>query len=270
MYLGNPLLPINTTALGAASSIKKELESKNWHEYELKPLKLNLVPYFLFNYHYYLEDGGDSKKTIKSTVHGLLAVDGHSIEVRDDMVELLKSNWKKSSPEIPRGEFYEKWNNVDKREQDEVLQLKTAQFFGVPKPNVVISSPKKMLVPLYKTIVIVAEKEYPLIINAIDGSIQGMKEIPEREKGYMEITKETINDLKKPSSWVKYSKEAILEGSGVIVKKISNNGAEKSVSEKSASTDIDLSFLDSKLILILIMVLGLLLIFMGLFRVRPI
>jgi len=270
LYLGNPLLPINITAIGAASSIKKELESKNWHEYELGPLKLDLVPYFLFNYHYYLENGGDGKKTIKSTVHGLLAVDGHRIEVRDDLVELLKNNWKKSSPEIPRGEFYEKWNNVDKREQDEVLQLKTAQFFGIPKPNVVISSPKKMLVPFYKTTVIIDEKEYSLIINAIDGSIQGIKEIPEREKGYMEITKETINDLKKPSSWIRYSKEALFEGSGAIAKKISNANAEKSSTEKKASKSIDLSFLDSKLILILIMILGLLLIFMGLFRIKPI
>ncbi|MFA5931051.1 MAG: hypothetical protein WC821_01940 [archaeon] len=281
MYLGNPLLPINITAQAAAELIKKELEEKYWSEYEQKSFMLDLVPYFLFNYHYYLENEGDGKHTIKSAVHGLLAIDGHNIVVREDLVKLLKHNWKKATPEIPRGEFHENWNNIEKREQDEVLQLKTAEHFGVPKTNVVISSAKKMLVPFYSIKLLINEEEYWITINALDGTVQGLKEIPERKKGYRELTKETISDLKKPSAWIKYSKEAITEGIGAFGGKKGGEGESKHSEEykhsddgkeplnKKVSSSLNLSFLDSKLILILIMILGLLLIFMGLFRIKP-
>lgn len=273
MYLGNPLLPINITAQAAADTIKKKLEEKYWHEYEQKSFMLDLMPFFLFNYHYYLENEGDGKRTIKSAVHGLLAIDGHEIVVREDLVELLKHNWKKATPEIPRGEFHEKWNNIEKREQDEVLQMKTAEHFGVPKQNVVISSAKKMLVPFYTIKLLINEEEYWVSINALDGTISGMKEIPERKKGYKELTNETINDLKHPSSWIKYSKEAITEGFSAFSGKKSGEDESKSQEKeplaKKVSSSLNLSFLDSKLILILIMILGLLLIFMGLFRIKP-
>ena len=264
MYLGNPLLPINFTVSSVGDSIKKKLTAKDWGEYEQKPIKLFLLPYFLYNYHYFVENSGDGKSTIKSSVHGVLAIDGHSIEIDEGIVELLKHNWKKSSAEIPRGEFEEKYNNIGKREQDEVIQMKTAEHFEVPKQNVVISSARQMLVPFYRTSLVLEGKEYFLTINAIDGSIKGIKEIPDREKGYMELTRETINELKSPATWIKYSKEAIVESFSAV------KGEKKSHKNKPSGDGVDLSFLDSKLLLILIMLLGLLLIFMGIFRIKPV
>ena len=272
MYLGNPLLPINVTAESAQESLKKKLTQKNWHEVELAKIKLDLVPYFLFNYHYFIDNGGDGKSTIKSTVHGTLAIDGHDIAVREDMTDLIKYNWKKSVPEVPRGEFDEKWCNIEKKEQDEVLQLTTAEHFEIPKQNLVISAARKFFVPLYKTSVKLEGKEYPFIINAIDGTISGIKEVPVREKGYLEITKETVRELKSPKAWVKYSKEALTEGSATLflgnsLKKSKDKSA--SDTKKSSSTkSLDLSWLDSKPVWLLIILLAILLIIMGLLRLK--
>jgi len=271
LYLGNPLLPINVTAESAQESLLKKLTQKNWHEVELAKIKLDLVPYFLFNYHYYLDNGGDGKSTIKSTVHGTLAIDGHDISVREDMTDLIKYNWKKSVPEVPRGEFDEKWCNIEKKEQDEVLQLTTAEHFEVPKQNVVISSARKFFVPLYKTSVKLEGREYPFIINAVDGTIGGIKEVPVREKGYLEITKETVRELKSPKAWVKYSKEALTEGTTAIFSGNSAKSKEKSASDgkkSPASKPLDLSWLDSKPVWALIILLAILLIIMGLLRLK--
>jgi hypothetical protein len=243
------------------------MAQKNWHEFELKPIKLILVPYFLFNYHYFIEDSGDGKKTVKSTVHGILAIDGHDIEVREDLVELLKVTWKKAIAEVPRGQFDEKWCNIEKKEQEEVIQLKTAEWFEVPKQNVVISSPRKFFVPFYKTSVIVEEKEYSIIVNAIDGALQGVKEIPEREKGYIELTRETVSELKHPSNWIKYSREALEEGTTKIVD-AARGGKEKPLDSKKKSKGWDFSWLDSKPIWLMIIILALLLIFIGIFRIH--
>lgn len=264
MYLGNPLLPINFTVGSAADSIKKELQKKYWHEFEQKPLRLNLVPYFLFNYHYFLEADASGKKTIKKSFHGVLAIDGHDISVREDLVELLKSNWKRSSPVVPKTEFKEKWNNIEKREQDAVLALKVAEHFGVPKENVVISSARKMLVPFYLTSVVLDKKEYKLVVNAIDGEIDGIDEIPMREKGYLEITRETIKELKDPKNWLKYSKDAIFEGAASA----SSRAKQIKLDLPKEKAKGRLAVFESRVILALIIVLALILIIFSFFRIR--
>lgn len=265
MYLGNPLLPINLTATSAADSVKKELGKRFWRGYELRPLKLNLVPYFLFNYHYYLEQDPQGNKSIKKSTHGILALDGHGIAVREDLVELIKHNWKKGTPIVPKGEFYEKWNNVGKREQDAVLALKTAEYFGVPKSNVVTSAARQVFIPFYKTGVSLGGKEYNLIINAVDGTIEGIKNIPQREKGYLEITRETVDELRDPKNWLKYSQEAVvgaMEGTSSRIKE----GVMPAVRGKEKKDR--LAVFESEVILVLIMVLAALLIIFSVFRIR--
>lgn len=262
--MGNPLLPINLTVISATESVKKEMEKRFWHEYELKSLKLNLVPYFLFNYHYYLEQDSASKHTIKKSTHGILALDGHDVTVREDLVELIKHNWKKGSPAVPKGEFYEKWNNIEKREQDAVLTLKTAEFFGVPKENVVVSAARKVYIPFYKTSVVAAKKEYNLIINAVGGNIEGIKAIPQREKGYAEIARETIDELKDPKNWLKYSKEAVLEATTGAT-----SGAKKLTTQSPKDAKkFALSVFETRAVLVIIMILALLLIVFSLLRIR--
>jgi hypothetical protein len=272
MYLGNPLLPINITAASAAESIKKKLAQKNWHEYEQKPLLLNLVPYFLFNYHYFIESDTKEHRIVKRSLDGILVIDGHDIEIREDLVELIKNNWKKSIPEVPRGAFDEKWCNIEKKDVEEVLKVKTAEHFEVPKSNVVISSAKKLFLPIYKTSVVMGGKEYKLIVNAIDGNIDGLKEMPEREKSYSEIIAETVGELKDPRNWIKYSVEAVTVGTNSVAtktKKIVHNGANHEATNGKTSS-INLAFVHSKWFLILLVLLGLFLIYIGLFKIRPI
>lgn len=265
MYLGNPLLPIKITTAEAAEKINKEIKKKNWYDFELAPLKLTLVPYFLFNYHYYIENDNEGQNVIKSTVHGILAVDGHDIKIRTDLVDLLKHNWKNSVQEVPRGEFAERYCNIDKKDQTEVLQLKTAQYFNVPKSNVVVSEPRKLLLAEYWTIAKINGKKYNLTVNCVDGTIIGLKEIPERQKSYAELTRETFKELKDPKNWIKYSGEVIEETLAFILhpRKLSSKPSIKSKTPK-----INLSIFESKGVLILIILLAILLIVASIFRIK--
>jgi len=258
-------LPINFTSTGAADSVKKELSKRNWREFELKPLRLDLVPYFLFNYHYFIEAESNGHKVVKKSIDGVLAVDGHDVKMREDLVELLKSNWKKAASGTPKGAFDEKWCNIEKKDQEEVLKMKTAEYFSVPKGNVVISSARKMFLPLYRTNISLGKKDYSLTVNAVDGAIEGIGEVPNREKGYIEITSETINDLRTPSNWGKYVNE-IITGKATEapkVKKFANDAKQK-------GRGIDLSILNSKWVLIFLMLFALFMIFVGIFRIKGI
>jgi hypothetical protein len=263
MYLGNPLLPIKESLASAEQLVRKQLEKKSWLEYEIKPLVLELVPFFLFNYHYYIENPGPGKSIVKNTIHGILVINGHSIEVREDLVDLIKHSWKKAVPEVPRGEFEEKWCNIDKREQDEVLKMQTAKYFNIPKDNVVVSSARKLFVPRYRTEAVIEGKKFPLLIYAIDGSIEGIKSVPEREKGYLELTRETIFELKKPKNWINYSKEAIMD---IFSSKPESKSESKE--KKSFISAIDFGFLESRGFLLLLMLLALLLIIASIFRIK--
>lgn len=265
MYLGSPLLPTNVSVQKATQDLKEALEKKYWNEPEIINETLILVPYFLFNYHYYLEKQEEGSQKIKKAFDGVLAIDGHKIKIEEQMTDLIKYNWKKAQQNTPRQEFDEKWNNIDKKEQYEIIKLKTAEYFDVPKQNVIITSVRKILVPFYTFKVVCDEDEYKVKMNVVDGTFYGLKEVPAREKGTLEITKETLKELKKPSKWVEYSKEMVF-GAANAGKKVVNKTKIKTSQKNSASkTKTDFSFFARPEILILIMLLALLLIYLALF-----
>lgn len=265
MYLGSPLLPITISAQKATQDLKEALEKKNWIDFEIVKETLILVPYFLYNYHYYVEQHKEGAQIIKEAFDGVLAIDGHSIKIEEDKVDLIKYSWNKAGQITPKETFDEKWNNIDKKEQHEIIKLKTAEYFDVPKSNVIVTAIRKVLVPFYVFKVTVGDAEFKVQKNAVDGAFYGLKEIPMREKSTIEITRETINELKDPKAWIKYTKE-MMGGTLTAGKKaVSASKNNKSNKTETAKQTIDFSFFAKPEILIIIMLLALLLIYLALF-----
>ncbi len=262
MYLGSPLLPMNVSLQKATQDLKEAFAKKYWNEPEIVNETLLLVPYLLFNYHYYVEKQEEGSQKIKKAFNGILAIDAHAIKIEEHMTDLIKYNWKKSDQNTPKKEFDEKWNNIDKKEQYEIVKLKTAEYFDVPKQNVLITSIRKVLVPFFVFKVTCNETEYKVKMNVVDGTFYGLEGVLPREKGTLELTKETLNELKKPSKWVEYSKEIIF-GAANVGKKVASVEKEKSFKEKGTKTN--LAFFARPEILIIIMLLALLLIYLALF-----
>ncbi len=261
MFLGNPSLPVNMPVNEALEETQKILKEKNWLNFELGSLKLVLMPFFYFNYHYYREKENNGEKVIESSVDGFLALNGSELRINEDITDLIKNNLKTITNTAPEIEFEEKETSVEKREQDEVLKFKTAEFFQIPKDNVVISSARKLFVPFYETFITIEKNTFEIKINAVTKEIIGIEEVPEREKGFLEITKETIEDLSRPEGWIRYSKELLVGGSKKIPKVVSS----KSSQEKKKSFSMDLSFFSTKWFLAIIIILALFLIFLALF-----
>ena len=72
---------------------------------------------------------------------------------------------------------------------------------------------RQIYVPFWVVYVTVAEGTFKIKISAINGEVFGSEKVPIREKGFMEITEETLEELKNPKAWLKYTKE-IVAGSG--------------------------------------------------------
>ncbi|MCX6801002.1 MAG: hypothetical protein NTZ73_02345 [Candidatus Diapherotrites archaeon] len=264
-------MPIKLVPADAVKSLDDIIrKKKRWHKFEIATLKLILVPYFYFNYHYFKEKEKGGEKIIESSVDGFLAMNGETLQIDEETTTLIKENIKAASAEAPGIEFEIIETGIEKKEQETVLKLKLAEYFQISKANVVISSTKKILLPLYKSFVTVEEGTFQVLINAVNGEISGIEKVPARERELIEITKETINELKDPAAWVEYTKGILFETKKIVVpKKMAEKSARES--KKSGSGEgfsIDLNFFSSKWILVLIMILALFVIYMALFGRR--
>jgi hypothetical protein len=264
VYLDNPALPTKVIPADAVKSLDTIIrKKKNWHKFEIATLKLILVPYFYFNYHYFREKEKNGEKIVESSTDGFLAMNAETLSMDEETTKLAKENIGAKTSEAPGIEFKILESAVEKSEQTQVIAFKTAEYFKIPRSNIIVSGVKKIYLPLYESFVTVQEGTFQVHINAVNGKISGIEKVPEREKGIIEITKETINELKEPSAWVEYTKGILFETRKIVTTK---SAAEKETKEKKIITPfIDLSFFASKWVLILIMILALFVLYMALF-----
>jgi hypothetical protein len=267
MYLGNPLLPVKLDEKRLVKKVKLTLEEKNW-AFEVPSPKLILMPYFLFNYHYFLEEEKEGRKVVKESKDGLLALNGHTLKINEEIAKLMKKVLKLGTNDAPELEFEEKETMLEKKKEETILSVKTAEYFKIVKESVIISNAKKFLVPFYEFNIEIEKKNYSLTINAMDSPkkdgdlvLKGIDDIPTREKGIAEVTQETLDDLTKPDAWIDYSKGLLKETSKLFSEE--NKDSKKNIAEKKDIMSGP-SFLSSKWVLVLIIILALFIIYLAL------
>lgn len=266
MYLGNPLLPLSLSAKEALGKIEAVLVSKNWKDFDSGELKLVLVPYFLYNYHYHTEKEVEGKKIVESSKDGLLLLNGSSLAIEENLVKLIQKNLGGTNQEVPQIEHEVKKTSITKATQEHILKVKTAQFFKIPKDNVIVSNVKQLMFPIYKSFITLQKKTYEITINAINGDVYETNEVPTREKGFMEITQETLRDLRDPKAWLTYTKGLAIETGKFLADKnesLSSVTNDKKVVGSNKERN-KLSFLSSKKMLVIIIILALFLIYLAL------
>jgi hypothetical protein len=260
MYLGNPLLPLTLPVDKALVKVEAVLKEKNLTDFEIGTMKLVLIPYFFFNYHYYTQKEENNQLVVDETIDGKLVLNANKLKIEKDLLKLFEQNVKKITNDAPKLEFVELETLVGKIHQNEILQIKTAEEFNIPKNQVAISSVNKYYLPMYETFITINKENYRININALDGNIHGVDKVPEREKGFLEITRETLNELKDPKVWLKYSKEILGETTKKVV------SSEVKIEKKNIKeTKIDLSIFSSKWMLAFIIILALFIIFIAIF-----
>jgi hypothetical protein len=262
VYLGNPSLPLIVPVEEALKKISLVLTEKNWKDFEIGTLKLSFVPYFIFTYHYYIESEKNGKKIIESSADGQLVLGGKSLKIENGLLKIISENIPKAISSPPSVEFEEKETQITKKTQDAVLQTKAAEFFKIPRETITVSSIKKILIPFYESFITLEENTYQITINALDGKLMGVEKVPSREKGFIEITKETLGDLKDPKAWLQYTKGLAIETAKFISGK---NSSEASSSKETKSSKVNISFLYSKYLLLLIILLALFVIYISFF-----
>ncbi|MDD4250824.1 MAG: hypothetical protein PHX27_01375 [Candidatus ainarchaeum sp.] len=266
MYLGNPLLPSKTTIDEATSMVKKVLLEKNWVEIKKPKVRILLESYFFFNYHYFNESSS-KENIIENSVDGLLAINAFTLLIDKEISDLIIKNSKDVSNVAPSIDFIKIKSIIDKKNAGEVIKLKVAEHFKVSKKNVVVSGIKKYMVSFYELTFNINKKDIVVLVNSVNGKIIDSTRIPVREKELMEVTKETLQELAHPNSWLKYTKEIFLEIGTKLSKKLKKGKQKNNVilikDLKEKNFTKSLAFLDSKLVWIIIILLAIFLIYLS-------
>ncbi len=222
MFVGNPVFPISFEIEKVAGLIEATLKKKNWQSFDRGEVKLVLQPVYIFYYDAVFEEGG---KPSGKGERGRLALNAETAELNKGLAETMPPDNKlvKELPDdyplIVRKPLF------SAAEAEKIALLKTSALIGADRNNVVLTGFKVVYYPMWLAFVTVKEKTYELEISAVTGEIFGEEQVPEREKGFVEITKETLHELKEPGAWVKYSKEiADLAGDKIEGKGSSEKG----------------------------------------------
>ena len=264
MYLGNKLLPLSLSAKEALAKIGEVLSQKNWKDFDGGELKLVLVPYYLYNYHFHTEAENEGEVFVQSSKDGQLALNGSSLLVEEKTTNLILENMEAISEQAPEIEHEIKKSVITKVTQEHILKIKTAEFFKINKDNVIVSNVKQVMIPMYESFITVDGKTHEIIVDGTTGNIYGIEEVEEREKGMVEITQETLHDLKDPKAWLIYTKGLAIETRKFFAEK--NDKPRVKNEEKVAAPVVSrVSFLSSKWIYVLIIILALFLIYIAFF-----
>jgi len=204
MFVGNPVVPIAFQLEQVFGLVEKTLKKKNWRSFEKGEIKLVLTPLYLFYYDaVFPEDGKASEKTER----GRLSLNGETAELNKELAESMPADselLKELSDEYP---LIVRKPIFSKQEAEKIALLKTASLVGADRKEVVLTGFKMVYYPIWLAFVTVKEKTYELEISAVTGEVFGEELVPEREKGFVEVTRETLHELQEPGAWIRYSKE---------------------------------------------------------------
>jgi len=201
MLVGNPVFPVSVGLEKAAGIIEKAIRAKNWKEFEKGKIKLVLKPFYLFYYDAVFKEKG------KKPERGRLALDGETAELGREIAGAMpeESGLVRELPDeyplIVRKPLF------SEKEAGKIALLKTSSLIGAERDSIVLTGFSLVYYPMWLVFVAVKQETIEIEISAVTGDVLGEEKVPLREKGFVEITMETLEELKQPGAWLRYSKE---------------------------------------------------------------
>lgn len=230
MFLDAPAFPVSFSLEEAKETVSSLIKSKYWENFAVGELKLVYLPYTIFSYTAFEEIEGKEtqKKTTRQVSSGKIAFSELSGEFDEALPKLHYSSTGKILSHEPTAEhlFDVKKQKYSLSEVEGIVKVKLASDFSVAKDNVIVSALEKVYLPVWIVPAQIGEENYHLEINAVTGEIIGEIGIPHREKGWLEVTAETIDELKNPSSWFEYAGQvsgSVLPGEGSLIEKLASD-----------------------------------------------
>ncbi len=201
MLIDNPALQLSISSDNIPGILHAILKEKHWKNFQVANVKLVYVPHWFFNFDMYFE----TPEGIQ-TYSSQMALDAVTGKLNPIIVEILKEIPVGKTNEIKEGEVEKP--TISKDELKEVAKIKIAGELKIPKDKLTIYGANLVYVPVYRAWVTLGKRIVRLDIDGISGSPINIQDVPEKERGVIEITADMIEELKTPEGWIDYSKKA--------------------------------------------------------------
>lgn len=225
MILENPALALNIDMQSILEILESTLKERNWEHFELANLKLTYVPYYIFNYDTLIEQKIE-EQTFSEGFSGLMAMNAINGKLEPLLTQIMNDQPVDYEREISHEMQYEMLNPaISMQEVKDTCKIKLAGQFKVGKDSLAVSGFRLVYWPVWKVFVTLPSKKVQRIeVEAVSGYPMNIEEVPEREKTWMEVTSDTLKELKTAKGWVNLSKTTIQTTGSAI----------KTVGEKSS------------------------------------
>lgn len=184
------LKPVLTPEV-ALGVVQKEVRRRGWKKFDVASIRLVYTPFYTFSSDIMAE--GAAAPSAKA------AINANSGELNDLVPFLLERPLEKVRESEAGSEV--ETTSISAQEVKETASVKVAASVGVKRDLVAISAVSKLYVPTYRIWVNVADDTYRVEIDAAVGAAKGFESIPVREKGWGEVTEETVAKMKSPAGW---------------------------------------------------------------------
>lgn len=235
MVLENPALTLSVGVQDILSILEAILNQRGWKDFELANLKLVYAPYYIFNYDILVEEEGEAGASSQGT-SGLMAMNAMNGKLEPSLVDMLESQPLQYEKEISHDLEYEiEKPAITAEELKSSGRLKLAAQFSIKKDAVSISGVRLVYWPIWTVFVELGHMVQKIEVDGVSGVSLNIEQVPEREKGWMEVTGETLQKMKSPSGWAALT-ASVTTAAGRSLKKGVSTAGEKAAGEKTHST----------------------------------
>jgi hypothetical protein len=197
MVLENPALSLSVRVQDILSILESILKERNWKEFELANLKLVYTPFYFFNYDIIIEDDKGSQGT-----SGMMALNAVNGKLDSSLLSIIEKQPVSYEREISHDIQYEiEPVAITKDEVKEAGRVKIAGQLGIKKDNVAVSGVRMVYWPIWRIYVEIAGMVQKVEVEGVNGYPLNIEEVPEKEKGWLEVTADTLEKMKSPSGW---------------------------------------------------------------------
>lgn len=206
-----------TVSLEDLHGIVNELFSgKRWKEFEITSSRIELEPYYLFEYLAVSTEKKESKEKAEEEAEeaeeefsGSLALNALTNELDESIpgllegIQTIKASDLKKANETELSVLEPK---LSLQEAEKIILLKLSKQLNVSREDIVILNPRLALIPFYLVQASFNESEALLKIDALQGNVfEGDEEIPFNPKTSQDLFAEALADLKNPVKLAEYS-----------------------------------------------------------------
>jgi hypothetical protein len=206
--LENPALSLSIGMQDILGILEATLREKNWKNFELANLKLVYEPYYIFNYDLLVEQEVQGQ-TFSQGTSGIMAMNAINGKLEPVLTQILEEQPVSYEKEISHDMQYELDSaSITKEEVPAAGKIKLAAQFSTKRDAVSISGIRLVYWPVWRIFVTLPRKTQRLDIEAVSGYTLNSEEVPTREKGWIEVTQDTLASLKTAKGWAEMSKKA--------------------------------------------------------------